>query len=64
MGGSWGARSWGSRRRGSAGRLKEPVIPMLHVLEHREEECAFCTHGLAFGTSRLQLVTHGVQLCT
>ena len=64
MGVSWGARSWGSRHRGTAGRLKEPVIPMLHVLEHLEQGCTFFTRGLAVGTGRLQLVMHGVQLCT
>src|SRR4029453_1199004 len=58
MGVSWGARSWGSRHRGTAGCLKEPVIPMLHVLEHVEQERAFFSRGLAVGTGRLQLVTH------
>ena len=61
---SLGARSWGSRHRGTAGRLKEPVTPMLHVLEHLEQERAFCTCGLAVGMGRLQLVMHGVLLYT
>ena len=43
---SWGARSWQNRRR-RAGRFQEAVIPVLHVLEHLQQERAFFTRGLA-----------------